>query len=125
MRLLVSAVLLVVALIHALPAIGALGAAKLSALYGISVAEPNLEILLRHRAVLFGLLAAFLAWAAFEPELHRLALIAGLVSVGSFMGATALVGQPNAALRRVFTVDVAALVLLLAAGIAHLRAARP
>jgi hypothetical protein len=125
MRLLVPAVLLLVALIHALPALGVLGAAKLFSLYGVPVAEPNLEILLRHRAVLFGLLAAFLAWAAFDPALHRLALVAGIVSVGGFLGTAARVGpQLNLALLRVFKVDLVALVLLLIAGVVHLRAAR-
>lgn len=121
MRHLVPAALLLVALIHALPLLGVLGPDRLSRLYAIPVAEPNLEILLRHRAVLFGLLAALLAWGAFRPELHRLALVAGLVSVGSFMLLTALVGQPNAALQTVFKVDIVALVLLVAAGAVHLR----
>lgn len=121
----VPGVLVLVALVHALPALGALGAAKLTALYGVPVDEPNLEILLRHRAVLFGLLAAFLAWAAFDPALHRLALVAGLVSVGSFLGTAARVGQLNLSLLRVFKVDVGALVLLLLALAVHLRSSRP
>lgn len=121
----VPGVLVLVALVHALPALGALGVAKLTALYGVPVDEPNLEILLRHRAVLFGLLAAFLAWAAFDPALHRLALVAGLVSVGSFLGTAARVGQLNLSLLRVFKVDVGALVLLLLALAVHLRSSRP
>ncbi len=125
MRHLVTIALLLVALIHALPLLGVLGAARLSTLYGIPVTEPNLEILLRHRAVLFGLLAALLAHAAFRPELHGLALVAGLVSVASFMVLTALVGNPNEALQTVFKVDAVALVLLLAAGVVHLRASGP
>lgn len=31
------------------------------------VIEPNLEILMRHRAVLFGLIGAFMVFAAFKP----------------------------------------------------------
>ncbi len=122
MRTFVTIVLLLVALIHALPLLGVLGADRLSALYGIAVSEPNLEILLRHRAVLFGLVSALLAHAAFKPGLHRLALTGGLVSVGSFLALTMMVGPPNPALQTVFRVDVAAFVLLLAAGAAHLRA---
>jgi hypothetical protein len=125
MRFVVTTALLLVALIHALPSLGVLGAARLSALYGIPVTEPNLEILLRHRAVLFGMLATFLAYSAFKPEMHRLALTGGLLSVGSFMALTMMVGNPNAALQAVFKVDIAALVLLLAAGAAHLRASIP
>jgi hypothetical protein len=51
-----SVCLFVVGVIHLLPLAGVLGASRLSALYGIAVAEPNLERLLRHRAVLFGVL---------------------------------------------------------------------
>jgi hypothetical protein len=65
MRYFITIALLLVALIHALPLTGVLGAARLSALYGLAVTEPNLEILLRHRAVMFGMLAALLAYAAF------------------------------------------------------------
>jgi hypothetical protein len=125
MRFVVTTALLLVALIHALPSLGVLGEARLSALYGIPVTEPNLEILLRHRAVLFGMFATFLAYAAFKPEMHRLALTGGLLSVVSFMALTMIVGSPNAALQTVFKVDIAALVLLLAAGAAHLRASIP
>ena len=125
MRSFVTIAVLLVALIHALPLLGVLGAARLTGLYGIALADPNLEILLRHRAVLFGMVATFLAYAAFKPEIHRLALTGGLLSVGSFIALTILVGRPNRALQTVFRVDNAALVVLLAAGVAHLRASMP
>ena len=67
MRWLVSAMLMVVGVIHLLPLSGVLGGARLVSLYGISIDDPNLEILMRHRAVLFGLLGAFLIYAAFKP----------------------------------------------------------
>ena len=50
-----------------------------------------------------------------------LALLGGMLSIGSFMALTVWVGQPNESLQTVFRVDIAALVLLLAAGAAHLR----
>ncbi len=120
MRFVVPVVLILVALVHALPVLGVLGAAKVAQLYGIAVDDPNLALLLRHRAVLFGLLAAFLAYAAFRPDLHRLALLAGLVSVVSFLLLSQMVGGYNAALATVVRVDVAALVLLVAGGAVHL-----
>ena len=74
-----------VAVVHALPLVGVLGAGKLAQLYGTPVQDAGVELLLRHRAVLFGLLAAFMGYAALRPELHRLGLVAGLVSVVSFL----------------------------------------
>ncbi len=119
MRFVVPAVLLLVALIHALPLVGVMGAAKLTQLYGIDVQDPTLEILLRHRAVLFGLLAAFLAYAAFRPELHRLALIAGFISVASFLVLARLASAYNPELSTVVRADWLALVLLAAGAVAH------
>ena len=85
-RLVVTAALLVAAVIHLLPLVGVLGATRLEALYGLPVTDANLAILMRHRAVLFGLLGAFLAVAAFRPVLQGAAFVAGFVSVLSFLG---------------------------------------
>lgn len=120
MRFVVPVVLILVAVVHALPVVGVLGAGKVAQLYGISAEDPNLALLLRHRAVLFELLAAFLAYAAFRPDLHRLALLAALVSVVSFLVLSQMVGGYNAALATVVRVDMVALVLLVAGGAAHL-----
>lgn len=120
MRYIVPTELLPLALIHAPPLLGVLGSSRLASLYGIAIDEPNLEILMRHRAVLFGLLAAFLAWAALRPELHRLALIAATVSIGSFVALATIVGGANRALTTVFLVDLVALGLLAVTVSAHL-----
>ena len=62
-----------------------MGAERLAALYGLDFSEPNLSILMRHRAVLFGLFGAFLVFAAFRPSLQAIAFIAAFVSVLSFL----------------------------------------
>jgi hypothetical protein len=121
MRFFVHVVLLVVAAIHALPVVGILGASQLSRLYGLPVNDANLELVLRHRALLFGLLAAFLGYAAFKPELHRLALVAGVASVSSFLVLAALVGPYNQAIATVVRVDWVALALLVVAAVVHLQ----
>ena len=112
MRYAVSAMLLIAAVIHLLPISGVFGADQLARLYGISFAEPNVVILMRHRAVLFGLLGAFLAVAAFVPSLQPVAFIAGFVSVGSFLLIAWMVGGYNAQIGRVFTADLVAIACL-------------
>ena len=112
MRYVVSAMLVIVGVIHLLPLSGVLGAERLSALYGISVAEPNLALLLRHRAVLFGMLGVFLVLSAFRPSLQPIAFVGGLISVLSFLLLAWPLGSFNAEVSRVFYVDVAALVCL-------------
>ena len=118
MRLLVSAMLVIVGVIHLLPLSGVLGRARLRALYGTPVEDPDLLILMRHRSVLFGLLGAFLVAAAAYPLLQPAAYLAGAVSVLSFLWIAKSVGGYNAQVRRVVRADVVALVCLVVGGAA-------
>jgi hypothetical protein len=119
MRWLVPTVLLSVGAVHLLPLTGVLGGERLATLYGVAADEPNLALLLRHRAVLFGLLGGFMVAAVWQPAWRGAALTAGAVSVLSFLALSVLVGDVNAALRRVVIVDMVAAVALAAAAIAH------
>lgn len=119
MRYLVSAMLVVVAVIHLLPLSGVLGSERLAALYGLSLNEPNLAILMRHRAVLFGLLGLFLLFAAFRRPFQIIAFIAGFVSVVSFLWLAWSVGGYNAQVARVFMADIVALACLIIGVVAH------
>ena len=121
MRHLISAMLLIVGVIHLLPLTGVAGASQLRALYEIPVDEANLEILMRHRAVLFGLLGAFMVYAAFAPFQQRVALFAGFASVLSFLYLAWSVGGYNEAIARVVAADVVALGCLVVASVAYLR----
>jgi len=119
MRFLVSAMLAVVAVIHLLPLSGVLGSERLAALYGLSFNEPNHEILMRHRAVLFGLFGLFLLFAAFRPPLHTMAFIGGFGSVVSFLWLARSVGECNAHVARVVKADIVALACLIIGLVAH------
>ena len=110
MKYLVSAGLVVAAIIHVLPLSGVLGSERLAALYGIAFDDPNLQILMRHRAVLFGVLGFFLLLAAFRPSLQPAAFVVGFVSVLSFLVLAGSVGRYNAQVARVFSADIVALV---------------
>jgi hypothetical protein len=119
MRYLVSASLILAGIIHLLPLSGLLGAERLAALYGLDFSEPNLSILMRHRAVLFGLLGAFLVFAAFRPSLQPLAFIAAFVSVLSFVLLAWSSGDYNPQVGRVVTADLVALVALVIGAAAY------
>ncbi|MDG1581219.1 phosphopantetheine adenylyltransferase [Pseudomonas sp. GOM6] len=123
MSKLIGALLLVAGIIHLLPLIGVLGGDRLNALYGLALDEPNLQILMRHRAVLFGLLGTLLVAAAFVPGLRGLALLGGLISVVSFLLLAWSAPLYNEALRRVVVADWVALACLLLALPLHLRTA--
>ncbi|MBC9252631.1 phosphopantetheine adenylyltransferase [Pseudomonas alcaligenes] len=123
MSKLIALLLLVAGIIHLLPLSGVLGGARLSALYQLPLDEPNLQLLMRHRAVLFGLLGTLLVAAAFIPGLRNLALLGGLLSVVSFLLLAWSAPLYNEALRRVVIADWVALGCLLLATVLHLRTA--
>jgi hypothetical protein len=108
-----------VGIIHLLPLTGVLSVSRLQALYGVTITDPNLEILMRHRAVLFGILGAFVISAAFRPGLQLAALIAGAVSVISFLVIAGMIGGYNAGIARVVTADIVAVVCLLIGAFAY------
>lgn len=111
-------------IIHLLPIAGVLGGGRLTRLYGVAVDDPNLRILLQHRAVLFGLLGALLIAAAVRPELRAVALIGGLVSTVTFLVIAWGVGGYNPQVGRVVTADIVAVALLLVAAGSHWYASR-
>jgi hypothetical protein len=119
MKYVVSTMLAVVGIVHLMPLVGVLGSKQLATLYGLAFDEPNLAILMRHRAVLFGLLGAFLLYAAFRPAYQPAALVAGFVSVASFLWIAHATGGYNAQVGRVFAADVVALVCLVIAAAAY------
>jgi len=125
MRYVVTTCLIVVAIIHLLPLAGVLGAGRLAALYGLDFSEPNLAILMRHRAVLFGLFGAFLVYAAFKPHLQGIAFIAAFISVVSFLLLAWTSGGYNPQVGRVVTADLVALAALVIGALAFLADAGP
>ena len=66
-------------LANLLPVLGVLGEARLQLLYGITPEDRNLVLLLRHRAVLLGIVGVLLMVAAFRPAWRPPAMVAGLV----------------------------------------------
>jgi hypothetical protein len=105
-------------LINLIPAVGVVSTARLQALYRIPIEGADLGILMRHRAVLFGLVGGFMIYAAFDPSLWWPACLFGLISMASFILLAMITGGYNAALRKVVWVDVAGIaVLLLAAAL--------
>lgn len=115
----VSALLVLAGIIHLLPVSGVLGANRLASLYGVSLSDPNLVILMRHRAVLFALLGLFLVYAAFRPSLQPLAFLAGFVSVVSFIMLAGATEGYNESIRKVVIADVVAVVALCIGAIAY------
>lgn len=108
MRHFISALFILAGLIKITPVIGVLGVERLQALYGMPFDGQDLLLLMRHRAVLFGVVGSLLLVAAFRPPLRMLAGTVGLASIASFLLLALPLQEHGAALQRVFWADVVA-----------------
>lgn len=93
MKIAISGLLALIGVINTLPLIGCVSAARLGALYGMPWTDPTTILLLRHRAVLFGIIGVFILYSAVKPGLQPLAMLAAGISMGSFL----LLGSGDAA----------------------------
>lgn len=108
---------LVAAAINLAPLLGAFAPDRMTALYAVSLDDPNLQVLMRHRAVLFGIVGGLLIAAAFHPPLRTVGYAAGFVSMLSFLLIAWLVGGYSAEIQRVILIDVIGIAALAAAGL--------
>lgn len=119
----ITGLMLVVAVIHLVPIAGFFGADRLNALYGMEIVDPNLLILMRHRAVLFGIVGAFFAYAAFVPALQPVAFVGAFVTISAFFYLAFEADGFSAAIRKIVVGDVVAAICLAGAvGLYVLRA---
>lgn len=121
---LAAACLLALALIHAAPLAGVVGAEALREGYGLGALDAPTTLLLRHRALLFGLLAAGLLWALWRPSLRTPILLGVALADLGFVVLAAGVAELPDPLRRIMLADLLALLLAATAALA-MRAEKP
>lgn len=114
------ALLAVAGLLNTAPAVGAIAPQGMYTAYGIAPAGRDLEVVLRHRAVLFAVLGIGLLVAVFRPALRPIAVHANAISFGSFLVLVIAGGSIGPELMRVAAFDIAGLVAL-GVGVAMLR----
>lgn len=119
MQVLFALLVLIAAAINLAPVLGAFAPERMSAFYGIELEDPNLQILMRHRAVLFGLVGGVLLVAAFHPPARTIGYILGFASMLTFLLIAWQVGGYGAEIRRVILVDVVGIAALAGAGLVH------
>ena len=107
--------LFIVGVINFLPVIGVLSLDRINQLYGLSLADNNLATLLRHRALLFGLIGGFIIYSVFNPEYQVAAIILAAISMLGYLCILWLSGDTNSELIKVARIDIIGLVLLLVA----------
>ncbi|GAA4371041.1 hypothetical protein GCM10023185_46140 [Hymenobacter saemangeumensis] len=125
MELIYRISLFIAGVINLLPSFLAFLPARISSAYGIAVPDANHELLLRHRAVLFGIVGGMIIYSALSKQYYMVSTIAGLVSMLSFILLYLLIGNGiGPELRKVMIADSAATVLLLLGTAAYLLGSR-
>lgn len=117
----IAGLLIIVGLVNFVPVVGVIGAESLARLYGISGLEGDLLVLMRHRALLFGIVGAFILCAAFKRSLQPAAMLMAAVSMLGYMLLVFLAVEPGAKLNRVAMIDLIACVPLLIAMVLYRR----
>lgn len=113
MKLNVLTLALVVAgIIHILPVIGVLGSERINTLYDLQVADPNLLLLLKHRAILFSVVGIVMFAAVFNPLYQSLAISLGTLSMLTFIGFVYFGSGISPSLVSIARVDLFALLFL-------------
>ncbi len=113
--LLLSKILLAVAgLINFLPVIGVISAARIAGAYDVDWEGRDLELLLRHRALLFGLVGGFLLASVFVPAWQWQAITIAALSMVGFLFLAWELAPVNAAMEKIAMADLVGLACLVA-----------
>ncbi|MFN5479207.1 MAG: hypothetical protein ACK48G_04465 [Chitinophagaceae bacterium] len=100
-------------IINILPAFLAFIPDKISKSYGIELPNENYELLLRHRAILFGIIGGLMIYSAIAKKYYTIATSVGLISMVSFILLFFLIGKDiNSELKNIMIVDIVASFIL-------------
>jgi len=115
----ISIILFIVGVINLLPVIVFFCPTQTARLYGVPIDGENLIILMRHRAILLGLIGSALIFGAIKPEARIPAIAAALTSKTAFIFLVWTSATFSSEIRQVALIDVAAIVLLIVVLIIH------
>lgn len=113
----IAVLLIIVGLINFLPVLGVLSAAKLSQAYSIELLGNDIVILMRHRALLFGVVGGFVLVSVFVPAWQWPAMGMAAISMLGFLWLAWSVGGYNESIARVALVDMAGMVCVAVAAV--------
>lgn len=102
----------VVGVIHLIPIGPVFVPELLTRLYAIRPEDDTLLVLMRHRALLLGLVGILCLWAAWWTPVRPAALLAAAINIFGFFAFYALYGSPAGALRTIAIGDLIALPFL-------------
>ena len=110
-----------VGLINLAPVLGVLSAAKLEQAYAVSLLSEDLILLMRHRALLFGLLGGFVLCSVLKPQWQWPAMVMAGISMLGFVVIDGLVGPTNESIQMIVLIDWVGIALLVLAVILKIK----
>ncbi len=104
-----------IGLINFLPVLAMFSLEQLSQAYAVDIVGNDLEVLMRHRALLFGILGGFVFFSLFKPIYRMPALIMTGLSMIGFLILVWTIGGVNSALIQITVIDFIGLLCLILA----------
>jgi len=117
MNIAILILLFVVGLINFLPVIGVLSAEKLMTAYAVDLVGSDIIILMRHRALLFGIVGGFIFFSLFKPAYQEAAMIMAGVSMVGFLYFVWAADGHNSSISKIAMIDVIGIICLLLAAV--------
>ena len=104
-----------VGLVNFIPVLAMFSTTQLEQAYSVQLASNELQILMRHRALLFGVLGGFVLYSAFVPAYQVVALVMAAISMVGFILLALQVGDYNDAIRKGIVGDLVGIAILVVA----------
>jgi hypothetical protein len=112
--------LFIAGVINLLPSFLAFLPQKIASSYGIDIPDANYELLLRHRAILFGIVGGLMIYSAITKTYYGIAGTAGLISMVSFILLYFLIDHTiNDELKKIMMIDVVASIILVSGMVSY------
>ena len=102
----ISILLIIVGVINFLPVIGVLSAETLSGAYSVDLIGNDIVILMRHRALLFGVVGGFILYSVFKPSYQSAAIVMAAISMLGFLYFVWAAGDYNASMSKIAIIDL-------------------
>jgi hypothetical protein len=99
-------------LINFVPVLALISVPKLEEVYSISLLSNDLIILMKHRALLFGIIGGFIVYSAFVRIHQGPAIIMAAISMVGYVVLMHFVGGYNESLNKVLVFDYVGLIFL-------------
>lgn len=119
MKIIFRISLVLVGLINLAPVMGVFSAQQMAEAYGVAINQSEMVVLLKHRALLFGLLGGFTLFAVFVRSLQLPALLMSGLSMSGFALLMHFESVTSPAMQRILMFDYVGLVFWLLAVFAY------